>query len=193
MSTRNVLNYNGATIGQMTLPDDTTEDQWVAALAPYAYQNVVIQLTEGAIKFINNEWVIVQNGVLKPLGLTPIGVSDNTSVSTSSSTFSVVPTMTFVPPAGTYMVFFSFSCGADSDADGEIAIAVDGTIVTDSNRRIYCEAAGLLGAIGSYRAGSTSVASVVVNGSQAVEGRYKATAGTIGGTYRKLIFIPLAR
>lgn len=34
--TRDILNYQGNIIGQLTLPSDTTEDQWSTALASYA-------------------------------------------------------------------------------------------------------------------------------------------------------------
>lgn len=36
MTTRNILNYEGRAIGQLTLADDTTEEQWEEALSGYA-------------------------------------------------------------------------------------------------------------------------------------------------------------
>ena len=36
MATRDILNYQGDVIGQMNLPDDTTEEVWAAKLAPFA-------------------------------------------------------------------------------------------------------------------------------------------------------------
>lgn len=36
MSVRNILDYQDNVIGQMELPDETTEDQWTEALSPYA-------------------------------------------------------------------------------------------------------------------------------------------------------------
>lgn len=36
MATRDVLDYQGNVIGDLTLPDDTTEDQWTRALCIYA-------------------------------------------------------------------------------------------------------------------------------------------------------------
>lgn len=35
MAIRNILNGNGDVIGSLELPDDTTDDQWTAALAIY--------------------------------------------------------------------------------------------------------------------------------------------------------------
>lgn len=36
MTTRNILDAEGNIIGELTLPDDTTEEEWQAKLAPYA-------------------------------------------------------------------------------------------------------------------------------------------------------------
>lgn len=36
MATRNIVNYQGTVIGQLTLPDNTSETNWQNALAPYA-------------------------------------------------------------------------------------------------------------------------------------------------------------
>lgn len=36
MATRDILNYNGDIIGQLTLPDYVTEEEWANALAAYA-------------------------------------------------------------------------------------------------------------------------------------------------------------
>lgn len=36
MATRNIMDVNGNVIGQLTLPDDTTDAAWAVALAPYA-------------------------------------------------------------------------------------------------------------------------------------------------------------
>lgn len=37
MATRDVIDSTGATIGQLTLPDETTEDQWSDALSHYTF------------------------------------------------------------------------------------------------------------------------------------------------------------
>ena len=36
MATRDILNYLGDVIGELSLPDETTEEQWAEALAIYA-------------------------------------------------------------------------------------------------------------------------------------------------------------
>lgn len=37
MATRNILDKDGNIIGEMTLPDETTEEEWLDKLTPYAY------------------------------------------------------------------------------------------------------------------------------------------------------------
>lgn len=56
--TRNILNYNGICIGTLSLPDETTEDQWTDVLAIYAapppmptLQQIVEAKLEAAIAF----------------------------------------------------------------------------------------------------------------------------------------------
>jgi len=41
MATRDILNYSGNVIGQLTLPDNTSETEWAAALEPYALKQPV--------------------------------------------------------------------------------------------------------------------------------------------------------
>lgn len=36
MVTRDILDYQGNTIGQLTLPDETTEESWIIALSQYS-------------------------------------------------------------------------------------------------------------------------------------------------------------
>jgi hypothetical protein len=43
MTTRNILNYQGTIIGQLSLPDSTTEQQWSSALATYAAPPISIK------------------------------------------------------------------------------------------------------------------------------------------------------
>lgn len=50
MSTRDILDKNGTIIGQLELPDDTTEDQWAAALAPYAALKIIQDVTARQIR-----------------------------------------------------------------------------------------------------------------------------------------------
>jgi hypothetical protein len=41
MSLRNILDYNGNIIGELSLPDTATEQDWANALAPYAIKQPI--------------------------------------------------------------------------------------------------------------------------------------------------------
>jgi hypothetical protein len=41
METREILNYLGEIIGELSLPEGTTEEQWEAALAPYSAAPII--------------------------------------------------------------------------------------------------------------------------------------------------------
>lgn len=43
MATRNILDHSGNVIGQLSLPDDATEQQWTNALAMYAQAPASLQ------------------------------------------------------------------------------------------------------------------------------------------------------
>lgn len=43
MATRNILDHSGNIVGQLTLPDDATEQQWTNALAMYAQSPQTLQ------------------------------------------------------------------------------------------------------------------------------------------------------
>jgi len=43
VETRDILNYLGAVVGQLTLPSDTSEEAWATALAPYALPPLTAQ------------------------------------------------------------------------------------------------------------------------------------------------------
>lgn len=119
----------------------------------------------------------------------PSETTATSTQSTSSSTFAVINSMTATPASGDYLVMFSASTLATSDSDGEIAIFNNGTQITHSTRRIYCEAAGLLGAVAAASMGSHTMAIATVNGSQDIDVRYRATTGTITITNRNLTIV----
>lgn len=43
MATRNIVNYQGSVIGQLTLPDSTSDSQWNTILAAYALPPTSLQ------------------------------------------------------------------------------------------------------------------------------------------------------
>lgn len=54
MATRNILDYQGNIIGELTLPDDATDDQWSNALASYAAPPIIPTAQQVAEEEIND-------------------------------------------------------------------------------------------------------------------------------------------
>ena len=54
MATRDILDYQGNVIGELTLPDDATDIQWANALAAYAKPPVVPSAQQMAEQQIND-------------------------------------------------------------------------------------------------------------------------------------------
>ncbi len=50
MSTRDIVNSEGAVIGQLTLPDSTSEEHWTSALSAYAQPAVIPSVTPRQIR-----------------------------------------------------------------------------------------------------------------------------------------------
>lgn len=112
-------------------------------------------------------------------------VSASNFTSTSSGTFSTCNLMTITPPAGTYIAIFSLELNTNDDNDegGEIAIAVQGTQNTNSLRFFYNDH-------GTDDLPGITIATVTVNGSQAIQGRWRAATGnTIVTNGRSLTLI----
>jgi hypothetical protein len=113
-------------------------------------------------------------------------ISNSNNVSTTSSAYVLIPGMTVTPPAGRYSVFFA---GASVQANTNNAQA---------RFRIYAGGVAI-GPISIFRRGTegiltsmTSIASVTVNGSQAIEVRWSRTAGTINVSGKSLQIIQVA-
>lgn len=167
MSTRNILNNLGNVIGELTLPDETTEDQWTSALAPYALSNVSNPVS------------------MQTIATTTVSASGATT--TSSSTPSTIGGMTIIAPvAGKYIANFSGSIyTAGASATGEFGIYIGGTLVSETRRDISCNLTLLGGlvtvSLNSIGVGTYSGTEVTLNGSQNIEVKFKSTnGGTIG-------------
>lgn len=110
-------------------------------------------------------------------------VSFTSAVSTTSSTFSMVDSLTLTPSmAGTYLVLWSGNVRTANGANGngEVAIFSSGSQITDSTRSVNINVALLLGIIGTStinnNAGSITTVTTV-NGSQAIDVRFRSTSG----------------
>jgi hypothetical protein len=100
----------------------------------------------------------------------------NGDITTTSTTYVLATGMTITPPAGTYMVWFSSSLGSDTNnAQMWASIYSGGTQVSGSERELMRGAAQ-----GNVSIGFCCVARVTVNGSQAIEGRWRVTASSTG-------------
>lgn len=119
------------------------------------------------------------------------------AVTTSSGTFSVMTGMTITPTqAGTYLVIFNGSMyGNGINTEGEFAIFVGGTQQTDSTRgfTINVNVLGLTLGDSRIRVGGSLVCIVSVNGSQAIDARFRSLDGvSLGCQQRTLTLVRLS-
>lgn len=171
MATRNILDSFGNVIGQLTLPDETSEGAWTAALAPYTLASYTPPIS--------------------PVVATAI-ISGSGSVTTSSAQASTVGSMTYKPAAGTYLIDFNggiYTGGAS--ATGEFGLYVDSVLLAETRRDISCNLALLGGlvtiSLNAIGVGTFTGSQVDLNGSQTVEVKFKSTnGGTIGFNERVL-------
>lgn len=126
--------------------------------------------------------------------LTTYYATGSTTVTTTSATYTLVSGMTVTPVAGTYIAFFSGTFRiASNGADGDVAIFSGGSIVQASNRRQFTTVSIVLGLIGNnLQSSGTPIGEVTVNGSQAVEGRFRANSGTIAVDDRSLVLVRIS-
>jgi len=112
-------------------------------------------------------------------------VSGIDSVTTTSTDYVVIPNLTATPVAGTYIVTASGTLENDSRSKAaQVAIFSGGTQITHSNRKF-------IRGNQQQSAPFTSIAKVTVNGSEAIEVRWKVdnnSSGTI--TERSLLVEP---
>jgi hypothetical protein len=129
--------------------------------------------------------------LLNDLQLEQTSVTATNSPSTSSLTYILIPGMTITPSAGTYFVTFSTSVsGATRNDSHFVSLYSGGSVITHSEREMfYSNANQVVGMI----LGTHTQAIVTVNGSQAIEARYRCTAGSAITVYeRSLIIIKIA-
>lgn len=102
------------------------------------------------------------------------------SASTTSSTFSVIPTLTFTSPAsGTYIVCFTGSGECNTDATtGFTAIFVGGVEQTSTISQLGSDITGFA-VLGFIQGSMVSQSIVNVNGSQNIDVRFRVTGGTL--------------
>ena len=119
-----------------------------------------------------------------------VATSDTT---TTSATDSLLNSMTITPLAGVYQVWFSTS-GTNSSNGGitYYSVYVGGTQVASSERRVTSLIAGIVIGNAPNEVAVATQALVSVNGSQAIEIRWRRSAGTSTTHQRTLTVIKLA-
>lgn len=212
-STSNLLQvFTGTTSGQIVkLPDATTLVRvgYRFEFWNMSNQSVNIQDNGGASLLVlgpnTGTWAVLSSKasssgtwILSPksVGTNPqyYTVTGSSNVTTTSSTYSLVSGMSITPAVGTYLAMFTGTFRiADNNADGDFAIFKAGSIVQDSNRRMFTTVSVLLGLINnSIGASGTPVTVVTVDGTQAIEGRFRATNGTMAVNDRNLTLVRIA-
>lgn len=123
--------------------------------------------------------------------------SATSTLTSTSSTFATVGSMTLTPIAGTYLIMFSADIETGSvNGRGELQLFNGGTAVAGTNRELELEVALLLGLIGTarIRAGASCFFGIVTaNGTNAIDVRYRSVDGqTITIKSRAMIAIRVA-
>lgn len=155
-----------------------------------------IDSTNGNVQYAttNTEFLGRENGTWKNLTITPTIISASGSVTTTSATYAVITSMTTTPVAGTYLVIFTGSHNIGTDTNGDFSIFVNAVQDTTAQCNVAIDAAGVLGAAASQGDSVTLITTATVNGSQAINVRFRENGGgTLGITTRKLIIIPISR
>lgn len=112
----------------------------------------------------------IQQAIIDFLGV--MSAEETSNITTTSSTDVLATGMSITPPAGTYRVVFSTSV-ENSNAGGVLFVSIyaGGVQAAASEREIDAPGA-------NESSDATSVAVVTVDGSQAIEGRWRRSAGT---------------
>lgn len=131
------------------------------------------------------------------LNLTAQEVSATGSTSTTSGSDVLMNNMTITPAAGTYMVWFSTTLQSNSsDSNIYISIYAAGTQKADSQRQAQprVDASGGLGGDGTLDINMIAATNgiVTVNGSQAIEIRWRRDSGTATALQRTLNILKLS-
>lgn len=117
-------------------------------------------------------------------------VSATNTITTTSATDTLMTGMTLTPVAGNYLVLFSASLrGGNDDSSITGSIYAGGTFQAGSQRQVVANVSGGLSNPNTNTVSITSFSVVTVNGSQAIEGRWRRASGTATASYRHLKII----
>lgn len=145
-------------------------------------------------------FTVDQQGRLTLAGnVTPLNAIINSSatatVSTTSTSASdvLINSMTLTPVAGTYLALFTAAI-TNTGTNGDVSVSIysGGSINSHSERTFSPQfSSGGLGGSPSLSFPMATHAIVTVNGSQAIEARWRRSTGTMGATTRTLVLIKL--
>lgn len=110
-------------------------------------------------------------------GLSAIEVSDTANATTTSATPSLLTTMTIIPNAGTYLVWFSASTTSNgTNCTQTFGLYNNGTLKADSSRTIQPYDGGTLAATTAI--GAVAINAIVTVTTGAVEIHWSTAGGT---------------
>jgi len=149
--------------------------------------NSTVLLVDGSQGTASHLWTstdTVGSGNWEELSITNIEASATADTSTTSTTYVVMNSMTNTPAAGTYLVMFSSSGSSSStNADLNYAIFDNGVVVQHTERDLDFMASA------DDEATIYTQGIVVTAGGEAIDVRFKTSAGTFNVNDRSLIFI----
>lgn len=116
------------------------------------------------------------------------------STTTTSGSDVLINSMTATPPAGTYLVWFNTTLRSNSNNQTvTVSIYSGGSQVAESSRQCSPQfTSGGLGGAPSLDFPIATGARVTVNGSQAIEARWRTTGGTATALQRTLMYLKVA-
>ena len=121
------------------------------------------------------------------VSLTSSEVSATNNITTTSATNVLMTGMTLTPAAGSYLVLFSASVfDGNDDSTITTSIYAGGTLQSGSETQTEPNVSGGISNPNSTTMSATTFSIVTVNGSLAIEGRWRRSAGTAGASYRHL-------
>ncbi len=176
METRNILDTLGNVIGSLELDSGLSEAIWTEKLNEYS------QTVTNSLRTI----VATQN------------ITASSTTTTSSSSAAVISGMERNLTAGKYLATFTgniYTAGAS--ATGEFGIYLNGSLIANTRRDIFCNLTLLGGlvtvSLNAIGVGTTTGTELTVNENDLVDVRFRSTnGGTIGFKERSLTLIKVA-